>query len=73
MEKFLKTEKEVRIVIREEDFRENFPDSPLKIVAEDIAWLEGRIGWKKLKELIGKAKGDGFSSLTEKIYLLSNK
>jgi 4-amino-4-deoxy-L-arabinose transferase-like glycosyltransferase len=78
MESFLKTDEEVRIVIREEDFREEdfrekFPDSPLEIVAEDIAWLEGRIGWEKLKELLGKAEREGFPSLTEKIYLLSNK
>jgi hypothetical protein len=42
-------------------------------VAEDIAWLRGRVDWERLKELFGKAESVGVSGLTEKIYLLSNK
>jgi len=57
--------------MREEDLRKN--DVPLKIVAEDIAWLEGRIDGKRLNELWEKAESAGFSGLTEKIYLLTNK
>ena len=57
--------------MREEDLQKN--DVPLKIVAEDIAWLEGRIDGKRLKELWEKAESAGFSGLTEKIYLLTNK
>ncbi len=73
MERFLETDEEVRIVIREEDLKAHFSEIPLKIVAEDTAWLEGRISWKKIKELVEKAEEDGYSSLTEKIYLVSNK
>ncbi|SVD66057.1 uncharacterized protein METZ01_LOCUS418911, partial [marine metagenome] len=70
---FLATEEQFRIVMREEDFRNKFSDVPLKIVAEDIAWLDGRIDWKRMKELWEKAGSTGFSNLTEKIYLLMNK
>ena len=73
LKEFLETEEQVRIVMREEDFRKKFSDVPLKIVAEDIAWLDGRIDWKRMKELWEKAGSTGFSNLTEKIYLLMNK
>ncbi|MBT3508911.1 MAG: glycosyltransferase family 39 protein [Nitrospina sp.] len=70
---FLKTNEQVRVVMKEEDLKREFSDMPLKIVAEDIVWLEGRIDWKRVKELYEKAESGGFSNLTEKIYLLSNK
>ncbi|MBT3184967.1 MAG: glycosyltransferase family 39 protein [Nitrospina sp.] len=73
LEEFLATEKQVRIVMRQADFRDKFPDVPLKIVAEDIAWLDGRVDWERTKELFGKAESADFSNLTEKIYLLTNK
>ncbi|MBT5549632.1 MAG: hypothetical protein HOJ79_04040 [Nitrospina sp.] len=73
LEEFLATEKKVRIVMRQEDFKDKFPDVPLKIVAEDIAWLDGRIDWERMKELWEKAESANFSNLTEKIYLLTNK
>ena len=61
------------VIVREQDLKELFSDDPWKIIAEDTAWLEGRINWKRMKELIGKAENAGFSNLTERIYLLSNK
>ena len=70
---FLATEEQFRIVMREEDFRKKFSDVPLKIVAEDIAWLEGRIDWKRMKGLWEKAESAGVSALTEKVYLLTKK
>jgi len=70
---FIDIDEPVLIVMREKDLRESFSDAPLKVVAEDIAWLKGRIDWKRMKELWGKAESAGFSNLTEKIYLLSNK
>ena len=69
---FLKTDKDVLIVMKEEDYRNNFSGISLKIVMEDLVWLEGHIDWDKMKELLGKAESGDFSSLTEKIYLLSN-
>jgi hypothetical protein len=42
-------------------------------VAEDIAWLDGRIDWERMKELWEKAESADFSNLTEKIYLLTKK
>ena len=73
LKEFLETEEQVRIVMREEDFRKKFSDVPLKIVAEDIAWLEGRIDWKRMKGLWEKAESAGVSALTEKVYLLTKK
>jgi 4-amino-4-deoxy-L-arabinose transferase-like glycosyltransferase len=70
---FLSTDEEVWIIMREKAFREKFPDSSWEILAEDTAWIEGRIDWKKIKELLGEAESSGFSKLTEKIYLLSKK
>ncbi|MBT3923414.1 MAG: glycosyltransferase family 39 protein [Nitrospina sp.] len=73
LESFLKTDEQVRVVMKEEDFSGKFSNWPLKIVAEDIVWLEGRIDWKRMRELFGKAKSAGFTRLTEDVYLLSNK
>ncbi len=73
LEEFLRTGEEVRIVIRGEDFRNKFFNLPLKIVAEDIVWLQGHISWNKIKEFWGKTTSWEEGSLTEKIYLLSNK
>ncbi|MFP6637353.1 MAG: glycosyltransferase family 39 protein [Nitrospinaceae bacterium] len=73
LEEFLRTSEEVRIVIRGEDFRNKFSNLPLKIVAEDIAWLQGHISWNKIKEFLGKTTSGEEGSLTDKIYLLSNK
>jgi len=71
IKQFINADEQVLIIMREEDLRKN--DVPLKIVAEDIAWLEGRIDGKRLNELWEKAESAGFSGLTEKIYLLTNK
>jgi 4-amino-4-deoxy-L-arabinose transferase-like glycosyltransferase len=70
---FIDTDDMVLIVMREKDLQESFSNASLKIVAEDIAWLRGRVDWERLKELFGKAESEGVSGLTEKIYLLSNK
>jgi hypothetical protein len=67
------TDEQVLIVMREKDMQEIFPSVPPKVVAEDIAWLRGRVDWARLKELFGQTESVGVSSLTEKIYLLSNK
>ena len=67
------TDEQVLIVMREKDLQEIFSSVPLKVVAEDIAWLRGRVDWERLKELFGTTEPVGVSSLTEKIYLLSNK
>ena len=71
IKQFINADEQVLIIMREEDLRKS--DVPLEIVAEDIAWLEGRIDVKRLKELWDKAESAGFSGLTEKIYLLMNK
>ncbi len=71
IKQFINADEQVLIIMREEDLRKS--DVPLEIVAEDIAWLEGRIDVKRLKELWEKAESAGFSGLTEKIYLLMNK
>jgi len=73
VERFLETDEEVRIVMRAEDLETHFADVPFKILAEESAWLEGRIDWRRMKELLGKAEAGGTSNLSEKIYLLSNK
>ena len=73
IQKFIDTDDQVLIVMRETDLQKSFSSAPLKIVAEDIAWLRGRVDWERLKEFFGKAESVGVSSLTEKIYLLSNK
>jgi hypothetical protein len=70
---FMDTDEQVFIVMREKDLQEIFSSVPLKVVAEDIAWLRGRVDWERLKELFGESESAGVSSLTEKIYLLSNK
>ena len=72
VEEFLKTDEEVRIVMRDEDFKNKLSNFSLKIVAEDVAWLQGHIDWNKGKEFWSKASSGGGASLTEKIYLLSN-
>jgi 4-amino-4-deoxy-L-arabinose transferase-like glycosyltransferase len=73
IQKFMDTDEQVLIVMREKDLQESFLNFPLKVVAEDIAWLRGRVDWERLKEFFGKAESVGVSGLTEKIYLLSNK
>jgi hypothetical protein len=73
IQKFMDTDDQVLIVMREKDLQESFLNVPLKVVAEDIAWLRGRVDLERLKELFGKTESVGVSSLTEKIYLLSNK
>ncbi len=70
---FIDANEKVLIVMREKDFRGNFSDASLKVVAEDTIWLKGRIDGERLKELWGKAESAGVSSFTEKIYLLSNR
>jgi 4-amino-4-deoxy-L-arabinose transferase-like glycosyltransferase len=70
---FLNTDEEVWIVMREEAYRKDFLDSNLKILAEDIAWMQGRIDWKGMIGLWEKAELSNLSTLTEKIYLLSTK
>jgi 4-amino-4-deoxy-L-arabinose transferase-like glycosyltransferase len=70
---FMDTDEQVLIVMREKDLQESFFSAPLIVVAEDIAWLRERVDWERLKELFGKPESVGVSSLTEKIYLLSNK
>ncbi|MZH03368.1 MAG: glycosyltransferase family 39 protein [Nitrospinae bacterium] len=73
IQQFADTDDKVLVVMREKDYRESFSNVPLKIVAEDMAWLKGRVDWERLIDLFGKAESVGVSSLTEKIYLLSNK
>ena len=73
IQEFMDTDEQVLIVMREKDLQEIFSSVPLKVVAEDIAWLRGRVDWERLKELFGETESVGVSSLTEKIYLLSNK
>jgi hypothetical protein len=73
IQEFMDTDEQVLIVIREKDLQEIFPSVLPKVVAEDVAWLRGGVDWEKLKELFGKTESVGVSSLTEKIYLLSNK
>ena len=73
IQKFIAADDQVLVVMREKDFRGSFSGSSLKIVAEDNAWLRGRVDWERLKELYGKAETLDVSRLTEKIYLLSNK
>ena len=73
IQKFIDTNKKVLIVMREKDLRESFSDISLKIVAEDVVWLRGRVNWERLQELWGKAESAGAAGLTEKIYLLSNR
>ena len=73
IQQFIDANEKVLIVMREKDFRGNFSDASLKVVAEDTIWLEGRIDGERLKELWEKAESAGVSGLTEKIYLLSNR
>jgi 4-amino-4-deoxy-L-arabinose transferase-like glycosyltransferase len=73
IQQFIDTDDQVLIVMREKDLQESFSSASLKIVAEDITWLRGRVDWERLKELFGRAESVGASGLTEKIYLLSNK
>ena len=73
IQQFMDTDAQVLIVMREKDLQESFSSVPLKVVAEDIALLRGRVDWERLKELIVEAESAGVSGLTEKIYLLSNK
>jgi 4-amino-4-deoxy-L-arabinose transferase-like glycosyltransferase len=72
IQQFINADEKVLIVMREKDLQESFSSVSFKIVAEDIAWLRGRVDWERLKELFGKAGNEGVSGLTEKIYLLSN-
>jgi len=69
---FIQSGRQVMVIIREEDMRENFSGNTLKVVAEDVVWRGGRIDWKRMKELVERVKSGNFSNLTEKIYLLSN-
>ncbi len=73
IQKFIDTDDQVLIVMREKDLQESFSSVPIKIVAEDTAWLRERVDWERLKVLFRKAESEGVSGLTEKIYLLSNK
>jgi hypothetical protein len=73
IKQFIATDDQVLVVMREKDFKESFSDTPLKVVAEDRAWLKGRVDWERLIDLYGKANYVGISGLTEKTYLLSNK
>jgi 4-amino-4-deoxy-L-arabinose transferase-like glycosyltransferase len=73
IQQFMDTDEKVLIVMREKNLQESFSTVPLKVVAEDILWLRGRVDWESLKELFGKAESVGVPSFTEKIYLLSNK
>lgn len=73
IQQFIDTDDQVLIVMREKDHQESFSSVPIKIVAEDTAWLRERVDWERLKVLFRKAESEGVSGLTEKIYLLSNK
>lgn len=73
IQQFIAADDQVLIVMREKDLRQSFSNAPLKVVAEDVAWLRGRVNWRRLKELYGKSESADVSDLTEKLYLLSNK
>lgn len=73
IQQFMDVNGKVLVVMREKDFQESFSDTPLKVVAEDTAWLRGHVDWRKMKELLGKTESANISGLTEKIYLLSNR
>ncbi|MBC8287915.1 MAG: glycosyltransferase family 39 protein [Nitrospinae bacterium] len=73
IQQFIDTDEQVLLVMREKDFRENFSNISLRVVAEDVAWLRRRIDGERLKEIFGKSGSADKSDLTEKIYLLSNK
>lgn len=73
LKQFLATDAQVMVVMREERLRQAFHGLPLKVVAEDDIWSDGRFDWERLKGLWGKATSDNYSKLTEKIYLLTNK
>jgi 4-amino-4-deoxy-L-arabinose transferase-like glycosyltransferase len=73
MVKFIDENKKVLIVIGENDLEENFIDNTFEVVSEDDIWLKGRVDWERLKSFFEKADSDGVSSLSEKVYLLSNR
>jgi hypothetical protein len=73
IQEFINTDEQVLLVMREKDLREDFSEAPLQVLAEDIAWLRGRVGRDRLLELLWKMRATDASDLTEKIYLLSNK
>ena len=70
---FMDSKGKVLVVMREKDFLNDFSHIPLKVVAEDIAWLRGGNVWQKFEELWKGAEPADVSGLTEKIYLLSNR
>jgi hypothetical protein len=59
--------------MRAKDFIEEFPDTILKVVAEDTAWLRNDNFWQKSEELWKDPESADVSGLTEQIYLLSNR
>jgi 4-amino-4-deoxy-L-arabinose transferase-like glycosyltransferase len=73
IKKFIDSPGKVLVVMRETDFLSDFSDTPLKIIAEDIAWLKDGNVWKKFKEIWMASEHSDLESLTEKIYLLSNR
>ena len=73
VQKFVDTDEQVFIVMREKSFKENFSSLPLKVLEQDIAWLRGDFDRKKIEGFVSKGESGEISELTEKIYLLSNK
>ena len=73
--KFIETDEQVLLVIREKDLQKNFPGVSFNVLAEDIAWLRGRVGRERLLDFLWKGEllAAGPSNFTEKIYLVSNK
>jgi len=72
---FIETNEQVLLVIREKDLQKNFPGVSFNVLAEDIAWLRGRVGRERLLDFLWKGEllAAGPSNFTEKIYLVSNK
>jgi len=73
IKQFINSKGKVLVVMRAKDFMEEFPDTILKVVAEDTAWLRNDNFWQKSEELWKDPESVDVSGLTEQIYLLSNR
>ena len=74
MQEFIESDEQALLVMREKDLQKNFPGVSFNVLAEDIAWLRGRVGRERLLDFLwkGELTADP-SNFTEKIYLVSNK
>ncbi len=73
MEEFLKTNQKVYLVIKESDWKKEFPKTDLKIIKKDQIGVKTKIKSNEVAGLLDREKLNKILSSTETLYFMSNK